>query len=197
MRTSLFVFFLFILGCGLSLFASETVRPNGWYYVVDMENDSLSVDPIVTVRDFSMLKLDSVTDAAQDSVTYRIVGKVKDSHEAIWAEATEKSIGKQIGFLFNGILLTAPYVNCSIENGSFFIVTDKVRDMKLLYNALRQEAGCKEEYGTSDRFGNEKESSATFWLVKGGLIGVFLIILCVGLLKLRSIKKGPSRNKRQ
>lgn len=34
----------------------------------------------------------------------------------------------EVGFLFNGILLTAPYINCSIENGNFFIVTDRVRD---------------------------------------------------------------------
>jgi len=40
----------------------------------------------------------------------------------------EKTIRTQVGFLFNGILLTAPYINCSIENGNFFIVTDRVRD---------------------------------------------------------------------
>lgn len=197
MRTSLLVSFLLILGCSLSSSANETVRPNGWYYVIDMDHDSLSVDPIVTVKDFSMLRLDSVTDAGQDSVTYRIVGRVKDSQRGVWAEATEKSIGKHIGFLFNGTLLTAPYVNCSIENGAFFIVTDRIPDMKLLYSTLQQEAGCKEEHGTSDRFGNEEESPVTFWLIKGGLIGVFLLILCIGLLKLRSIKKGPSRNERQ
>ena len=39
-----------------------------------------------------------------------------------------KNDKNEVGFLFNGILLTAPYINCSIENGNFFIVTDRVRD---------------------------------------------------------------------
>ena len=52
MRTILFIFFLLLLWCGFSSFESTSVRPNGWYYVIDMEHDSLSADPIVTVKDF-------------------------------------------------------------------------------------------------------------------------------------------------
>ncbi len=51
MRTILFISFLLLLWCGFSSFESTSVRPNGWYYVIDMEHDSLSADPIVTVKD--------------------------------------------------------------------------------------------------------------------------------------------------
>ena len=143
MRTILFIFFLLLLWCGFSSFESTSVRPNGWYYVIDMEHDSLSADPIVTVKDFARIKLDSVSDSNEDNMAYRILGVLDDSHKTTWAEATEKSIGKHIGFLFNGVILTAPYVNCKIESGKFFIATDKAYDMKLLYQQILQEAGCK------------------------------------------------------
>ena len=42
MRTILFISFLLLLWCGFSSFESTSVRPNGWYYVIDMEHDSLS-----------------------------------------------------------------------------------------------------------------------------------------------------------
>lgn len=45
MRTILFISFLLLLWCGFSSFESTSVRPNGWYYVIDMEHDSLSADP--------------------------------------------------------------------------------------------------------------------------------------------------------
>lgn len=34
-------------------------RENGWYYILDNRQDSLSSEPIVTVKDFVALKLDS------------------------------------------------------------------------------------------------------------------------------------------
>ena len=58
MRTILFIFFLLLLWCGFSSFESTSVRPNGWYYVIDMEHDSLSADPIVTVKDFASVGLE-------------------------------------------------------------------------------------------------------------------------------------------
>ena len=104
-------------------------------------------------------------------MAYRILGVLDDSHKTTWADATEKSIGKHIGFLFNGVILTAPYVNCKIESGKFFIATDKAYDMKLLYQQILQEAGCKSEFG---------------------FIGLLLVIMCFGFLKVRKIKKTVS-----
>ena len=73
MRTILFISFLLLLWCGFSSFESTSVRPNGWYYVIDMEHDSLSADPIVTVKDFARIKLDSVSDSASISDSYSMV----------------------------------------------------------------------------------------------------------------------------
>ena len=86
MRTILFIFFLLLLWCGFSSFESTSVRPNGWYYVIDMEHDSLSADPIVTVKDFARIKLDSVSDSNEDNMAYRILGVLDDSHKTTWAE---------------------------------------------------------------------------------------------------------------
>lgn len=188
MKTTLFLSFLLFLGCALSSFRTDSIRPNGWYYVVDLENDSLSTAPIVTVKDFAKLKLDSALDSGKDSVTYRIIGQMTESGKEVWAEATEKSIGKHLAFLFNGVILTAPYVNCRIENGNFFIATDKDYDMKLLYEQVRQESGCTKEFGFVDEMGRG-ESTTSFWLIRGGVMAVLLIILYVGFMKLRRIGK--------
>ena len=224
MRTILFISFLLLLWCGFSSFESTSVRPNGWYYVIDMEHDSLSADPIVTVKDFARIKLDSVSDSNEDNMAYRILGVLDDSHKTTWADATEKSIGKHIGFtcmskpsnatgikahallkcvfqltwnnskrlhIAKDITKPAPYVNCKIESGKFFIATDKAYDMKLLYQQILQEAGCKSEFGFTDEVG-QGESTFTFWLIRGGLIGLLLVIMCFGFLKVRKIKKTVS-----
>ena len=34
-------------------------RPNGWYYITDRVEDSISSEPIVTINDFEEIKLDS------------------------------------------------------------------------------------------------------------------------------------------
>ena len=93
--------------------------------------------------------------------------------------------------LLNGVILTASYVNCKIESGKFFIATDKAYDMKLLYQQILQEAGCKSEFGFTDEVG-QGESTFTFWLIRGGLIGLLLVIMCFGFLKVRKIKKTVS-----
>lgn len=189
MKTTLFLFLSLLLWCSFSSFKNDSTRPNGWYYMIDKDHDSLSAEPVVTVKDFSKLKLDSTMDSTTNKMTYRIIGKTSEAKKAAWAEATEKSIGKHLGFLFNGVILTAPYVNCKIESGYFFISTEiEGYDMKLLYEQIRQESGCMEEFGFVDEIGHG-ESEFIFWLIRGGLIGVCLIIMCLGFFKLRKIKK--------
>lgn len=63
-------------------------------------------------------------------------------------------------------------VNCSIENGNFSTSTAK--------DTQQAESGDEAE---------KEESTFTFWLLRGGLITVFLVIISVGLLKLRGIRK--------
>ena len=96
MRTFLFTSFLLFLWCGFSSLTSETVRPDGWYYVIDLKSDSLSVEPIVTVKDFAKLKLDSIQGADKDSMTYRILGRLAESGRKAWAEIGRASCRERV-----------------------------------------------------------------------------------------------------
>lgn len=189
MKTTLLIFLLLILGCTSSAFADNSLRPNGWYYVVDMETDSLSAEPIVRVKDFSELALDSVRDDNNNSVIYRIVGKVAEAKRADWSTATKKAIGTHLAFLFDGVILTAPYVNGEIQSGNFFISTDKVKNVKQLYYRMCQEAGCQEKYGNIKDPGLEPVLFPNYWLLKTGLIVALLVVACLGFLMLRRMKR--------
>ena len=71
-------------------------RTNGWYYVTSQTTDSLSQTPFLTVMDFDSLRLE--TDAFGHSV---ITGVFLQDKLPIWREATTKSVGKYIAFVFN------------------------------------------------------------------------------------------------
>lgn len=88
-------------------------RESGWYHVTGDSNDSLSLEPIVTTKDFSVLRLDS--DAFGK---YVIFGQIHPYYMNLWAEETEKNIGKQIAFVFNDSVISNPTVNMRIESGN-------------------------------------------------------------------------------
>ena len=79
----------------------EPYRPNGWYYITSGAQDSLSAEPIVTTKDFVSIRLDSFMSERTGKMAYQIVGRVNDQSIKIWADATEQSIGKHIGFVCN------------------------------------------------------------------------------------------------
>lgn len=106
-------------------------RPNGWYLITSETKDSISKEPIVTVKDFVALKLDSDFNA-----TYQIVGTISKHRSSKWADATEKAIGKRIGFVHNNKVITAPQVNQRIEGGNFAI---SGHNIKVLFHQIRQE----------------------------------------------------------
>ena len=85
-------------------------RVNGWYYVTSQTTDSLSQTPFLTVKDFDTLRLE--TDTFGHSV---IIGVFLQDKLPIWREATTKSVGKSIAFVFNDTVITAPQVNNPIE----------------------------------------------------------------------------------
>lgn len=91
-------------------------RVNGWYHIISGQEDSIAHEPIVTVKDFDALRLDS--DAFGK---YVITGQISEHKIAKWANETEKAIGKQIAFVFNDSIITNPTVNCRIESGAFLI----------------------------------------------------------------------------
>lgn len=106
---------LLCLGC------STGQETNGWYFITDSKTNAIDKSPIITVADFAILRLDSFPGAEDNSVSYQIVGKVKDDKVQAWADATEKAVGSQIGFLYNGKIISAPQVNMRIEGGNFSV----------------------------------------------------------------------------
>ena len=107
---------------------------NGWYYIVDGTQDSIVPTPIVTVKEFGALRVDS-----DYYGVYSIVGQVRRSKRQAWADATERWIGKRIGFVFNDSLITSPQVNMRIESGNFQISTPQGKGIRTLYRSLMKE----------------------------------------------------------
>lgn len=57
--------------------AQTEERKNGWYYMLEGMEDSVSKESIITVKDFAFLRLDSYTNADNTTI-YMIVGTVND-----------------------------------------------------------------------------------------------------------------------
>ena len=106
-------------------------RPNGWYYITDRAEDSISLEPIVTINDFEEIKLDSAENL-KGKFIYQITGHVDADCVEKWADATEHSIGKRIGFVFQDEVICTPCINCRIETGSFAISAQDT-DIKSIY----------------------------------------------------------------
>ena len=117
-----------LVSCGR---ASVQHRENGWYLITDGQKDSLASTPIVTVKDFEALELDS--DAFGMQV---IVGTISQRKQKAWADATERAIGRRIGFVFNDTVITDPMINARIESGRFLISNPHRYDLKGIYRRL-------------------------------------------------------------
>lgn len=131
--------YLSLVGLLLSLMSYSQVqtsqKENGWYNIVDRQQDSISQEPIVNAKDFTELNL------VYDSFgKYAISGKVSNSKIKKWADATEKSIGKRIGFVFNDTVITDPQVNARIESGYFQISNPHGYDLERIYQQLLRES---------------------------------------------------------
>lgn len=87
---------------------------NGWYTLRIQNEDTLIHEPIVTVKDFVELKLDSSSVG-----NYYITGRVSQHKQQVWADKTAQSVGHPIGFVFQDSIITAPRVNASIKSGMF------------------------------------------------------------------------------
>lgn len=133
--------FLFIL---LISFAScsqkeKIERENGWYFLFNGEKDGISKEPIITVKDFISLELDSTYYTVENEKIGVIYGEVSRFKRNKYADATEKAIGKQIGFIYNNEIIFSPRVNTRIESGLFQILIKKDHDLETIYYAIRQE----------------------------------------------------------
>lgn len=110
--------------------AQTSKRENGWCFIIDGKKDSISEKPIVTVKEFAALELE---------LEAFIFGTISKHRQNKWADATEKVIGKRIGFLFNDEVITDPMVNCRIESGRFVISNPNDHDLSVLYDQIKQE----------------------------------------------------------
>lgn len=115
----------------LILYACSTAhRDNGWYPVDNFNN--IEGEAIVTTDDFAKVSLDTVTDP---EIAF-IQGVLKQDRISDWADATERRIGKRIGFVYKDSVIMAPTVNCRIESGSFSINSSDKRLILEIYNSL-------------------------------------------------------------
>ena len=121
-----------LVGCNSR--PSDIHRENGWYHVVNSNEDSLSLSPIVTVKDFVALRMDS-----DGHGTCVIVGRISKHKQKKWAHETEKAIGRQIAFVLDDSVITRPTVNASIESGAFQIYAPRGHDLKGIYTRIRKE----------------------------------------------------------
>lgn len=110
-----------LLTLTLVIFAGVSAeREDGWYLVDDSGKMSLADEPIVTTDGFAELRLDSGYNNNGEMV-YMIAGRMTDENVTVWADATEKAIGRQIAFVYKGRTVCAPMVNARIESGNFSI----------------------------------------------------------------------------
>ena len=106
-------------------------RPNGWYYITDRVEDSISLEPIVTINDFEEIKLDSAENL-KGKFIYQITGHVAADCVEKWADATEHSIGTILLFQCYGCT-TNLYIGKLFEK----FTADKKESYRLcLYNKL-------------------------------------------------------------
>lgn len=109
-----------------------THRENGWYHVLSA--DSLSAKPIITVKDMVGLKLEK-----DYYGKYAISGQISKHKNNKWADETEKSIGKQIAFVYNDSIISAPQVNARIESGTFMITSLSDKKLPEIYKGIMKE----------------------------------------------------------
>lgn len=122
---------------GSAAMGQSLQRENGWYNILDGRKDSIAKVPIVTVKDFVALSLDSTV--FQGRMQFQIAGTIGEHKRGKWADATEKAVGKRIGFVFNNKVIADPQVNMRIENGRFAISAPQGDNLKEIYREMLQE----------------------------------------------------------
>ena len=117
---------MFLCGC------TAARHVNGWDPVADSPENKIEGNAIVTVKEFDVVTLDTVS--YPDMAV--IEGRLKVDRVQKWADATENRIGKRIGFVFNDSVIMAPTVNCRIESGGFTINSPDKALLFKIYNSL-------------------------------------------------------------
>lgn len=109
-------------------------RENGWYHITPGTEDSISRRPIVAVKEFMNMRLDT------NFLGRPFIKAHVCKHKAeAWADSTELAIGHRIGLVIDDSVITAPRVNSRIESGVFTIETYEGRGLTELYRRLLAE----------------------------------------------------------
>ena len=107
----------------------ESVLATGWYYILENENGFkrqldktkefyfIDPKPILVKAHFGKVKMYISNFKGWNKDDIGLSMQVKKEYEDLWASATEKSIGKKLGFVINDKLVNAPMANMRIENG--------------------------------------------------------------------------------
>ena len=116
-------------------------RVDGWYKVADYPDNCIIGEPLATVNDFETVEItrDSFVISGETVRHIYIYGRVKPDKRRFWADATERMIGKRLGFVYNDSLITAPQINARIESGSFQINNTDYTLLKAIYNSIINE----------------------------------------------------------
>ena len=105
----------------------DSILVTGWYYIVDDENgfkrqldktdDFYVIDPkpILVKAHFGSVKIYKTEFQGREELGLSI--QMNRKCYGLWADATEKSIGKHLGLIVDNKLVSAPYVNGRIERG--------------------------------------------------------------------------------
>lgn len=117
----------------------NTASLNGWYIINDM--NQINGDAIFTKHDVDVIWLDSAYIGNTNTIVYEIAGKFKPEAAIRLSEFTEKNIGKKLGFVFNGEIITSPVIEQKNDNGGFSIIsiplfTKKTEVLKIYENIL-------------------------------------------------------------
>lgn len=122
MKSRNLIIILALSVCGTVCFSCRSqkgCRPDGWYYLNAGKTDSISKKPIITVKEFSALRLDS--SVSGNKTIYQIIGQLSEEKIEKWGDATGRSVGKRIAFVYNGEVICSPQVNSRINSGAFSI----------------------------------------------------------------------------
>ena len=109
-------------------------RENGWYRIIDGVADSIAPRPVLTVKEFAELRLD--TNYFGNPI---IIGRASRCKVRAWADSTDAITGHRLGFVVDGKVVTAPRVNSRIESGMFSIATPGGSGLPALYRKLVRE----------------------------------------------------------
>lgn len=131
-----FLMALVIIPCA----CSSQRRIDGWYPIADFPDNAIVGRPLVTVDDFEQIVLHRDTFVvAGDTVTQMFIkGYVKPDKREVWADGTERLIGKRLGYVYKDSLITAPQINARIESGAFQIISPDTLTLIRIYQSYKK-----------------------------------------------------------